>query len=329
VRATGRSGNNYAGALSVGQRDEVLPNVVLAAAQDYTWQELRPFVESLLATGFRGEIRFFAPGVEAVTVGELVNAGVDISRPRRVRVKVGSRVFQPYDPRPTRIRWHVQPLYRHVVRGLTSLSPDRRTAAARLAGALSNVEVARYFWYFLYLSRTVSDYRNVMLTDVRDVVFLRDPFDFEVGESANFFLEDEKFTLAANVNNRGWLAGAYGLQALEELGGFPISCSGVTIGAAPAVLEYLEVMVDSLARLSRQFRGMDQGVHNYVVHKGLVPRARVVANTEGPVLTLGLMSPGEAATALRERAHQVNVVHQYDRHPEIAHTLARLIDAGR
>ena len=85
-------------------------------------------------------------------------------------------------------------------------------------------------------------------------------------------------------------------------------------------------MVDSLAQLSRQFRGMDQGVHNYIVHKGLVSRGRLVANTEGPVLTVGIMSPADACAALDERGHQIHVVHQYDRHPQVAQTLARCID---
>jgi hypothetical protein len=299
-------------------RGDERPDLVLAAAQDYDWESTRPFVESLNATGFAGEIRFFAPGVSRVSARRLEQAGVSVSRPARVRLKVGRRVFQPYNPRTTRVRWHVQPLYRQVVRVLASLSPDRRTAALRLAGAIGNVEVARYFWFHRYLSRALPRYRNVMLTDVRDVIFLGSPFDFEIGDAVHFFLEHDRFRLRDQVNNRGWLIGAYGEHALEELGDRPISCSGVTIGAAPAVLDYLTVMVDHLLRLSRQYKGMDQGVHNYVLHKGLVPRARLVPNRDGPVLTAGLMSEDEAVELLTERAGAIKVVHQYDRHPRLA-----------
>jgi hypothetical protein len=297
-------------------------DLILAAAQDYEWESLRPFVESLHESGFRGEVRFFVSGLSGETVGKLEATGVRVSRPGRIRARLGTRVFQPYNPRTTRLRWHVQPLYRHVVRTLASLAPDSGAATRRLAGALANVEVARFFWYRDYLSRTPARYRNVMLTDVRDVLFLGSPFDFDIGASAYFFLEHEGLRLRDTVNNRGWLIGAYGEGALEELGGRPISCSGVTIGAAPAVLAYLDVMVDHLVRLSRQYKGIDQGVHNYVLHKGLVPRARLVPNGQGVVLTAGLMPPDEAVELLRERSQAIKIVHQYDRHPELAQALA-------
>jgi hypothetical protein len=87
------------------------------------------------------------------------------------------------------------------------------------------------------------------------------------------------------------------------------------------VFDYLTVMVDQLARLPRQLEGGDQGVHNYVVHKGLVPCARLVANREAPVLTVGLMVESEAAELLGQRAEAVKVVHQYDRHPKLSDML--------
>jgi len=92
---------------------------------------------------------------------------------------------------------------------------------------------------------------------------------------------------------------------LEELHTLPISCAGVTIGAARAVFDYLAVMVDEIARLSHQRYGGDQGVHTYVVHKGLVPRSRLVANEAGPVLTMGLMGESEATNLLARRGEAV------------------------
>src|SRR5439155_2364653 len=169
-----------------------------------------------------------------------------------------------------------------------------RTATARLMGALSNVEVARYFWFWDYLASRAEGYRNVMLTDVRDVLFLGDPFDFDIGDAVCSFEEDGRLTIGCQTNNRGWLHGAYGQEALDELADRPIVCSGITIGEASAVLDYSRVIVDHLARLSRQFKCMDQGVHNYVLHKGLVPQARLVPNGSGIVLTVGLMTAAAA-----------------------------------
>lgn len=314
--------------MTPSDRSDRTRDLVLAAVQDYDWERLRPFVESLAAAGYRGETRFFVSGVPASTLAELRRRGVVLERARRLRFRVAGHVVQPYDPRTTRVRWHLQPLYGRAVRGLALASSDRRTATARFAGALANVEVARYFWYWLYLSRNRERYRNVMLTDVRDVLFLADPFDFETGGAVCSFAEDERFTIARQVNNRGWLHGAYGQAAVDELGDRPIVCSGVTIGAAQAVFAYLTEMVDRLARLARQYKGMDQGVHNYVLHKGFVPNSRIVPNRHGPVLTVGLMTPDDAVAAVRERRGELRVVHQYDRHPELARLLAGRVPAG-
>jgi ABC-type enterobactin transport system permease subunit len=82
-------------------------------------------------------------------------------------------------------------------------------------------------------------------------------------------------------------------------------------------------MIDQLASLPRQDVGIDQGIHNFVVHTGLVAGTRLVANGAGPVATLGVMAP-DAAEAL-VRSGRVNIVHQHDRHPQLAGTLSTLL----
>jgi len=300
-------------------------NLILGAAQDYEWDVLRPFVESLRATGYDGEIRFFVSGLSRETVGQLAARGVDVMRPSRARRRMAGHVFSPYNPRTTRLRWHAQPYLSRLVRLLVSVAPNRRDAAGWLVGFLGNIEVARYAWYYRYLKEHRDRYHSVMLSDVRDVVFLADPFSFDVGDAAWFFLENESLRLRDQTNNRGWLIGAYGEAAFEAIGDCPISCSGLTIGSADAMLGYLELMVDELAGLSRQFKGMDQGVHNHLLHNGLVPRAHVAPNAEGPVLTVGIMDGDEASKLLHDRRAVVKVVHQYDRHEAVATELASLL----
>src|SRR5438270_967230 len=85
------------------------PDLILAAVQDYGWEDLRPFVESLRAVGFRGEVRFFVSGLSQTTIQHLRTAGVQITHPARVRVKIAGRTFQPYTPLNTRFRRHLQP----------------------------------------------------------------------------------------------------------------------------------------------------------------------------------------------------------------------------
>lgn len=302
------------------------PDLILTAAQDYDWGVLRPFAESLGTTGYDGEIVTFATSLTSRAVDELSTRNVQLIRPRRARRRWGSHVLSPYTPRTTRLRWHGQPHLTRVVQLLVSSARNRQDAAAALVGFLGNVEVARYGWYYRYLARHGHRYRNVMLTDIRDVIFLDDPFSFEIGEAVWFFLEDDGFRLRDQTNNRGWLIGAYGETAFEAIGDCPIACSGLTIGSTGAMLGYLELMVNHLARLPRQFRGIDQGVHNYLLHNDLVPKARAARNSESPVLTVGMMSGDDALGLLRSRSSTLKAVHQYDRHPVVAAELAAILE---
>jgi hypothetical protein len=302
-------------------------DLILGAVDSYNWEAVRPFVESLRSTGYDGELRFFVSNVSDETAARLRDEGVELTRPRRVQLRVRGKKWSPYNWKTNRLRWYSQPLYGKAVRALAALSPDPRLTKARLGGALGNLAIARYFWYFDYLSRTVGSYRNVMVTDVRDVVFTGNPFDFDIGSSVHMFLENEEDTIGSHPPSKSWLVGAYGHETFDALSDRPIVCSGVTIGAAPAVLAYLGVMVDELARLDRQFDGMDQGIHNYLLYNDLVPDVRFSGNEDGPVVTLALIPPERAISLVYDRDPPPKVVHQYDRHPRLVAELARPADA--
>ncbi len=100
------------------------------------------------------------------------------------------------------------------------------------------------------------------------------------------------------------------------------SCAGVTIGPMELVIGYLRVMADHLLRLRLQAVGLDQAVHNYVLHSQRVPAAQLVPNGAGVVATLGIV-PVEDLGPLLGAA----VLHQYDRHPELSASLLGELDA--
>ena len=67
---------------------------------------------------------------------------------------------------------------------------------------------------------------------------------------------------------------------------------------------------------------MDQGVHNYVVRTHLTEEVEFFANETGPILTLNHVDPQQVRFDAEEQflnaeGAVVNVVHQYDRHPEL------------
>jgi hypothetical protein len=288
-------------------------DLILTTAEGYGVQQLRPFVESLGATGFDGEIRCVASDLGAETLDYLAANGIETISPRRIGIRVRGSVRRVYSTYPTARLWRLQPFVGGAVRTVARLTPDPVGALAALTGALSHIYIARYGAYYRFLRTHVERYRNVLLTDSRDVVFLRRPLEDDYEGGVHFYLEDGSWTIATEEWDRGWILKAYGPGALEQIGERPVSCAGVTAGAAPAVLAYLEAMVEQLGRLRQQWLGIDQGVHNYVVHTGRVP-GTLVANETGPVLTVGLMSDAAASTALRARKDELTLVHQYDRH---------------
>lgn len=290
-------------------------NLILGMAEDLEWEVLRPFVESLRRTSFAGEVRLFTAGSSERTLRLLHDHGLVVDRFARLRVGRGVRVFQPL--RSAGVARAYSPLLR-----ATSLR-----ASALLAAPLSVPSVSRYLRYYRLLSGVPrSRYRNVMLTDLSDVYFQSDPFAFEIGTGVNCFLEDTRETLSSEPANRFWLVAAYGEQVLADLGSRTISCSGVTIGSYEAILAYLRIMVNSLVHLRYQWAGIDQAVHNYLIYEGLVPGVKLVANGEGPVLTLGIVPSAEVAAALPDGYDKVPILHQYDRHPQLQEILLSRLD---
>jgi hypothetical protein len=189
-------------------------------------------------------------------------------------------------------------------------------------------EVARHLRYYEYLVSLPAGVEAVMLTDTRDVVFQRDPFDFDIDGRLNCFLEDLRFTLGSEPVNSGWVVSAFGEGGLERIADRPISCAGVTVGPVDAVVSYLETMVEWLTRvLPNPWHGSDQAVHNYVIHTNVVSNVRLVPNGQGPVLTMGLMPQDITDNALvGADGLPINVLHQYDRHPSIEELLLDRLD---
>jgi hypothetical protein len=296
-------------------REHNPPNLILGAVEGMTWQLLRPFVLSLRRTGFDGELVLFAAGIDRTTRRSLASAGVEVRALRRAQVSLAGRTLQPYDPVFGRLHRHYPTLIRQASRPFG----DPKAAARRTAALVSVRDTRRFLVYLDYLSKIDASYGNVMLTDVRDVFFQADPFAFDLGGELHCFLEDSAETLGTQPYNRKWLKAAFGADVLAELGGKPIACAGVTVGPLQLVLRYLEVMADFLLRLPHQGVGLDQAVHNYVLHKGLVPGARLIPNGAGIVSTLGIVPEARVDELLGSA-----VLHQYDRHPALT---ARLLDS--
>jgi len=165
---------------------------------------------------------------------------------------------------------------------------------------------------------------RVLLTDVRDVVFQRDPFSFPWPDGLSVFMEDRATRLADCPHMERWTLGHLGAEALCAMGGRLVSCSGTIMGDAASVRHWLERMCEGLLPFdppeTRGMAGYDQAVHNHLLHRGSLGEVSVFHN-DGPVLTLGRLPapPGldEDGNVLNEAGEPALIVHQYDRHPAL------------
>ncbi len=184
----------------------------------------------------------------------------------------------------------------------------------------------RYLGYREFLAREGHRFRRVLLSDARDVIFQRDPFDFPWPNGLNVVLEHRGTSLGQCEHMRRWVTGHLGAARLAELADQPISCSGTTLGDVVAVRRYLEQMAAGLLPFAPGpgMAGYDQAVHNHLLYSGLLRAGRLDPVTEhdnsGPILTLGLAPEpvvDASGTILTERGVPAHVVHQYDRHPRL------------
>ena len=201
------------------------------------------------------------------------------------------------------------------------------------------VATARYELYWAFCLR-YAQYSRILLIDVRDTYFQRSPFDdLPVTTDGGILrLYEENATpssAAANIGksnyNSRWIRGAYGQSVLSQMKERPVICSGSTIGDAVAIEAYLRAMVAQFDTTGCKQVGCDQGMHNYLYYsrslEGVEGIGEIITykQGEGNVNNLAAMrnSPLRQQGVLVE-GKVVNwdnsisaVAHQYDRDKEL------------
>ena len=291
---------------------------------------IEPFVRSLRATGYRGQIGFVLAHYsrsERGALEELADFTIDVdasyaaSAPgwvarclRRLQTTRGLR--RTYSPAFM----------------LCVAAGGERTSLERwrnLEFALEGLQSLRYHHYYEVIQKFAPGAEQILLTDLRDVLFQRDPFAPDV-ERLELFLEDPSRTIGREPFNRRWIKELYGTEVLAAMEDFTASCSGTVIGPRDEILDYLAAMEQAISWRRRPLGNHDQGVHNYLVRSGRFPSAAVVANGTGRVLTMGGMGDVrlEGGRVLNDDGTLPAVLHQYDRHEALARKLVQALAGG-
>jgi hypothetical protein len=183
------------------------------------------------------------------------------------------------------------------------------------------VGLVRNFAYFQYLREQWNSgavFNQILLTDVRDVIFQKPVFGTPCDE-LEFHLEEP--TIGESWFNRRGLELACGKRALQALSSRTISCSGTVSGRATGIFDYLAqklLLALSLPEAARSTWGVDQGLHNYILYAGLT-RAAISKPNFARVASLAFVK-GRAVSCDAE-GRVINpdgkiseIAHQWDRH---------------
>lgn len=275
------------------QRNNRKKDLVLGAWEgELAFVKLAPFIISLKKSGFEGDVCFLVNKVGMIDRLFLRLTGVNVIKIDRAQV-------------------------------LREVSPE---IAADLSSSFGNSEMSvfRYLAHFSFLSKRRGQYSHVLLADLRDVVFQKDPFDFDLGPLCLF---RERRTISGCPSNSAWIQQLFGEEVLHEIGGNIPYCSGIIMGAVPEILDLIK---DLLAIPLKEPARWDhnQGILNYYVYKLRPANITTFTNEDGPVIHLGMVSASEVRLSsdglvLNESGDVVNIVHQYDRHPALMNALLK------
>ncbi|HUR41090.1 MAG TPA: hypothetical protein VM240_07960 [Verrucomicrobiae bacterium] len=309
--------------------------VVLGAAVGYDEAQITPFVVSLRRAGYAGDIALVAePALARLLAGKESFSGIHwIPQRQWWPVRLGlfwgrKRIWLTLAWRPLQAAlW----LGLRVIGVLPFAATVRRRWQMRCASVLLAPTESRYLHFLEFLEK--KPYRRVLLSDVRDVVFQRDPFVALPADGLAVSIEDLRFTVRGEAYNAGWVRAAYGDRVLEQIGAQPVACSGVTFGDGHSVCAYLRAMRTEIQALSLGAvgqSGVDQGIHNVLVWTSRLGPVMEMRTLAGPVATLGGVterpwSLSADGRLLNRDGSVVAVVHQYDRHPALRATLLRAL----
>jgi hypothetical protein len=195
----------------------------------------------------------------------------------------------------------------------------------------NQISFARWFAYRDFFRELGDDaarlYRNILISDVRDVSFQKPLFAHSASE-LEFHYGSPSPTIGACPVNAARLAACFGAEEAERLAGKRNVCAGTLCGRLAGIRAYLETMTRIAGTLPQDAlqSGVDQCLHNYIFHHRLIGGIVARDNFER-VATLHHVDG--AGLRADEKGRVVNpdgsiseIAHQWDRHPHLAAAIA-------
>lgn len=308
---------------------------MLGAALGLDAKQVMPFLDSLRNTGYAGDVALVVDRRLAAELSEDAHArGVELVRGRSLlpvsflrmhRGRIWKRVWTPLQI----LGWGLVK-----AAGRLRVAGGAATTAQRLLAELICTPMeARFLRYERLLDLHPHD--RILICDVRDVVFQRDPFVDLRGPGLAVSIETRRYTIGDEPLNAKWVRDTYGQDVLSRIGANPVTCVGVTYGDREGMALYLRLMRAEIVRLSARAAregGADTAIHNYLVWTGRLADPRLLEALASPVATLNGIPERDVPLNAQGRllngdGSEPSVIHQYDRLPGIAPSLLRALAA--
>jgi len=320
--------------------------LILGMVDKLEWDKLSPFVISLERTGYKGELCFFVSNVSKKTIYKLQEHGVQVMKFRDFYfkfpfIKQEIHIYHFYRRLPFTGHFPYF-LYKLFNSEGGRLNSENLLCKDKIVKVFLNLNLlsfpcSRFLMYYLFLKNTDKYYSKVLLTDISDVLFQRHPFDFEYRENSLYSGLEENIIAADRLNSR-WIAVAFGQQVLSELGHYRVISNGQIIGNQHTVLKYLQYLVHYIIQTAYKqinVHGIDQGIHNFIIRKGLIRDVVLNENQGGPILTLGNFDPARIrynkdGLLINVDGSIINILHHYDWHgyEKVVENVKHLYEGG-
>lgn len=289
---------------SVTPDELFMKNLILSVACGLSYEQLLPFVTTAQKHVPDCEIVIFTAQMK----------GSDIQRLRDLGIRTTSFRYFPIRMRcPLCLLWPA-------VKIALKLTRDA-AARQRMIKPFVNLFFLRNILFYEMLRKSAAEFRGILLTDCRDVVFQSNPFRELPEEPAVFaFQEHPSHTIGTCPVNASMVKACVGEEGLKAVAGFVPSCAGTILGNLQGVLEYLRTFTAHLPQLHkmRMIPGDDQGLHNFLIYTQSMPSLHIRRNSDGPIATLGIVPDAELAFdadgfLVTHAGGRYAVLHQYDR----------------
>lgn len=270
-------------------------NLILGLVHDFNYFRIERFFKSLYKTPFKGHVCIFlGPGADEKTRETLTGLGVETIRYTTSFPYIDSPHSDNFKSLPDNI-------------------------------AIYNF---RHFLYYDYLLKNGSKFSNVLLTDVKDVVFQKDPFDFAIEDK--LYVALEKQTIADCAWTGKWILEGYDNETLQPIQHNLASCAGTTMGPTKHMMQYLYKMLTQINQLKDANASADQAPHNVLLYNHeLDPVVKLLTDSD-IIMTVGSLHDypfayDKEGFLLSGNGKRVNIIHQADRRVELQKQLDKFI----